>query len=84
MDLTTIPLDEIINNGIFAFLFVWLLYHQQKDSKSREEKLMNHLTKTTETLDVLSKRMENVNVKVHKIDNRLNKFEEDVKQLKGE
>lgn len=74
-----IPLDEIINNGIFALLFVWLLYHQQKDSKQREERLMAHIERTTETLDILSQRMENVNSKVDNIDSRLTKFEQEVK-----
>lgn len=79
MDLTQIPIDEIVNNGVFALLFVWLLYHQQKDSKEREERLMAHIERTTETLDILSQRMENVNSKVDTIDNRLTKFEQEVK-----
>ena len=79
MDLTQIPIDQLVERGIFAILFVYLLYHQQKDSKAREERLMAHVEKTTETLDVLSQRMENVNTKVDHIDTRLTKFEQEVK-----
>lgn len=75
MDITAIPIEQWLQQGIFALLFVWLLFNQQKDSKAREERLMEHLTKTTTTLDTLSKRMENVSTKVDHIDNRLTEFE---------
>ncbi|MBB6445633.1 BhlA/UviB family holin-like peptide [Bacillus benzoevorans] len=79
MDVTQIPFDKLLEQGIFAILFVYLLYHQQKDSKAREDRLMSHVEKTTETLDVLSQRMENVNTKVDHIDTRLTKFETEVR-----
>ncbi|GIO22492.1 BhlA/UviB family holin-like peptide [Oceanobacillus sp. J11TS1] len=75
MDITAIPIENWLQQGIFALLFVWLLFNQQKDSKAREERLMEHLNKTTDTLDTLSQRMENVSTKVDHIDTRLTKFE---------
>ncbi|WP_010651184.1 BhlA/UviB family holin-like peptide [Oceanobacillus massiliensis] len=75
MDLAQIPIDVWLSQGAFAILFVWLLIDSRKDSKQREERLMQHIEKTTDTLDVLSNRMENVNTKVDKIDTRLTEFE---------
>lgn len=75
MDITAIPIEAWLQQGVFALLFIWLLFNQQKDSKAREERLMEHLTKTTTTLDTLSQRMENVNTKVDNIDTRLTQFE---------
>lgn len=70
-----IPLELIITQGIFCVLFVWLLLTTKKEGKEREDRLMAHVEKTTETLDVLSTRMEKVSVKVDHIDTRLNAFE---------
>ena len=81
MDLTQIPFDMILQQGLFAVLFIWLFMDSRKDSKNREDRLMSHVEKTTVTLDTLSQRMENVNVKVDNIDNRLTSFE---KERKGE
>ncbi|NEZ02376.1 BhlA/UviB family holin-like peptide [Heyndrickxia shackletonii] len=82
MDLGGIPLESFIKEGIFCLLFIWLLITQKKESNNREERLMNHVEKTTETLDVLSQRMENVSSKVDHIDTRLNEFEQQVSNLK--
>lgn len=78
-----LPLDQIVSQGIFAILFVWLLYNSQKDSKERELKLMTHLEKTTNTLELITNRIETINTRVESIDNRLNEFETDVKLMKG-
>ncbi|BDH63314.1 hypothetical protein MTP04_34440 [Lysinibacillus sp. PLM2] len=79
-----LPIDMFISQGIFAVLFVWLLYNSQKDSKEREFKLMTHLDKTTDTLDLITTRIETINTRVESIDNRLNEFETDVKSMKGD
>lgn len=34
--------------GIFAVLFIWLLFETRKESRRREERLLEHLEKTTE------------------------------------
>jgi len=75
MDLTQIPIDLWLSQGVFAVLFVWLFLDTRKESKEREERLMQHLSKTTATLEILSNRMESVDVKVNSIDNRLTEFE---------
>ena len=48
MDLTSIPIDQLISNGIFAILFIWLLVNQQKDSKEREFRLSSQIEKQNE------------------------------------
>ncbi|MFE4525063.1 BhlA/UviB family holin-like peptide [Cytobacillus firmus] len=45
MDLTAIPLDQFAQQGIFALLFVWLLYDTRKEAKSREDKLTAQIEK---------------------------------------
>ncbi len=79
-----LPIDQIVSQGIFAILFVWLLFNSQKDSKEREVKLMAHLEKTTDTLELLTTRIETINTRVESIDSRLDEFEKDVKSMKGD
>jgi hypothetical protein len=44
-------LTYFVTQGPFAILFVWLLVNTKKESKEREDRLMSHVEKTTETLD---------------------------------
>lgn len=75
MDLAQIPIDLWLSQGVFAILFIWLFLDTRKESKDREERLMQHLSRTTATLEILSNRMESVDGKVNSIDNRLTEFE---------
>lgn len=43
-------LDMLIRQGGYAALFIWLFFKTMKDSKDREERLMNHVERTTDTL----------------------------------
>jgi len=43
-------LDVLIKQGGYAALFIWLFFKTMKDSKDREERLMNHVERTTDTL----------------------------------
>lgn len=40
----------LIKQGGYAALFIWLFFKTMKDSKDREERLMNHVERTTDTL----------------------------------
>jgi hypothetical protein len=62
VDVNSEILTYFVTQGPFALLFVWLLYTTKKDSKEqmdrqvsdskeRENRLMAHVEKTTETLD---------------------------------
>lgn len=49
MDLTTIPVEMWMSQGLFAVLFVWLLTDTRKESKAREEKLTVQIEKQNES-----------------------------------
>lgn len=41
-------LKLLISQGVFCLLFVWLLYDTRKESKTREEILMQQIEKTND------------------------------------
>lgn len=45
----------IAKQGPYALLFVWLLLKTIRESKEREERLMNHVERTTDTLQQIEK-----------------------------
>ncbi|MBR5012565.1 MAG: UviB-like protein, partial [Clostridia bacterium] len=45
--------DIVLQSGIFACLFVWLLFYQIKDSSSREKKYIEIIDKLSVELDVV-------------------------------
>lgn len=57
-------MDEIINiiisNGIFAALFVWLLFYQLRDSAKREEKYISTIEKLSKHLDIVEELQEDI------------------------
>ena len=53
-------INIILSNGIFAILFVSLLFIQIKDSKKREEKYQEAIKKLSHHLDVVEDISEDV------------------------
>lgn len=51
MDLTQIPIDLWVSQGVFAILFVWLLFDTRKEAKAREEKLSQQIDKQNESME---------------------------------
>jgi predicted type IV restriction endonuclease len=51
MDISQVPLDVWLSNGIFALLFVWLLFDTRKEAKAREEKLSQQIDKQNESME---------------------------------
>lgn len=49
MDLTTIPVEMWMSQGLFAVLFVWLLIDTRKESKAREDKLTAQIEKQNDS-----------------------------------
>ncbi|MBL5769287.1 BhlA/UviB family holin-like peptide [Heyndrickxia sporothermodurans] len=45
MDLSSIPFDTWLGQGIFCLLFVWLLFDTRKEAKAREDKLSAQIDK---------------------------------------
>ena len=53
-------INIVISNGIFAVLFVMLLFIQIKDSKRREEKYQDAIKKLSYHLDIVEEINEDV------------------------
>lgn len=61
----------LIENGVFAVLFGWLLFDTRREAKAREERLMSHiekqedaLGKVTDTIERMDTRLSNIEDKV--------------------
>lgn len=52
--------EVVISNGIFACLFVWLLFYQIKDSSRREKKYIEIISQLAKDLDVVEDVKEDV------------------------
>lgn len=51
MDISQVPLDVWLSQGIFALLFVWLLIDTRKEAKAREDKLSAQIDRQNESMD---------------------------------
>lgn len=65
--------DMLVQNGIFAVLFGWLFYDTRKESKVREERLMDHIEKQGDALDRITDTMEKMDVRLTYIEQKVNK-----------
>lgn len=59
--------DLALKDGIFALLFVALFLYQLRESKSRENRLMNFIDEITEKFETLSKQYERLSEDVRSI-----------------
>ena len=62
----------LASNGIFAALFVWLLFDTRKENSKREEGYKNLLEETTQTNRLLAER----------VTKDVKEIKEDVEQIK--
>lgn len=53
-------INIIISNGVFAMLFVGLLFYQLKDSSQREKKYIETIEKLSKHIDIIENVKENV------------------------
>lgn len=65
--------EMIIQNGVFAGLFVWLLFDSKKDSKNREERLLNHIERQGEALDKVTDTIERMDIRLSRIEEKVDK-----------
>ena len=63
----------LVENGVFAVLFGWLLLDTRKEAKIREDRLMIHIEKQEVALDKVTDTIE-------RMDTRLSNIEEKVKE----
>lgn len=62
-------LTQLISQGAFATLFVWLLWDTRKDSKTREEKYQSTIDKLADKINIV----EEIKEDVEEIKNKINK-----------
>lgn len=67
----SVDLIQILTNGGFAALFVWLLYVTRTESQQRETRLLALLDKYAEKLDEITHRLECLTDSINDIDKRL-------------
>lgn len=67
--------DLVIQNGVFAVLFVWLLFDSKKDSKEREERLLNHIERQGEALDRVTDTIERMDMRLSHIEKTIQQEE---------
>ena len=72
MDLTSIPVEQFVSNGVFALLFVWLLIDTRKESKEREQKLIEQIEKQNEAQERIVQAIERIEKKIEKMEVSLN------------
>jgi hypothetical protein len=60
-------LTQVVSQGIFASLFVWLLWDTRKESREREEKLTSLIDKLADKFNVI----EDIKEDIEDIKNKL-------------
>ncbi|MGG4507937.1 BhlA/UviB family holin-like peptide [Heyndrickxia sporothermodurans] len=64
MDLSNIPLDNFIGQGIFCLLFVWLLFTTNKQSLEREQRLTDQINKQNEAQEKIVQSLERLETQI--------------------
>lgn len=72
MDLTSIPIEQFLSNGVFAILFVWLLSDTRKEAKEREQKLLQQIEKQNEAQERIVQAIERIEKKIEKMEVSMN------------
>ena len=57
-------LDIVLNQGVFAVLFVWLFYDSRKDAAEREDRLMDLINEQGDKLSLMSENLAAINQKI--------------------
>ena len=60
-------LTQVMTQGAFACLFLWLLYDTRKDSKQREEKYQQTIDKLADKLNIV----EDIKEKIDGLENKI-------------
>ncbi|ALX47851.1 BhlA/UviB family holin-like peptide [Lentibacillus amyloliquefaciens] len=70
MDLSQIPIDMIVQQGIFAVLFVWLFIATRKESKEREDRLNQQIDNQNRVQGKIVQTLERLETKISHITNK--------------
>lgn len=68
MDIPSIPIEQFVSNGVFAVLFVWLLHDTRKESKEREQKLVEQIEKQNVAQQRIVEAIERIEQKIEKME----------------
>lgn len=67
MDLTQVPVDVWLSQGLFALLFVWLLIDTRKEAKSREDKLTAQIEKQNIAQEKIVQSLERLEMQISQL-----------------
>lgn len=68
MNIPSIPIEQFVSNGVFAVLFVWLLHDTRKESKEREQKLVEQIEKQNVAQQRIVEAIERIEQKIEKME----------------
>ncbi len=71
---------NLLIQGGFAALFVWLLADSRRDSRNREAKLTEHLDRYYATLPQIVKTLEKMEERQERMDERLERIENNMER----
>jgi len=67
MDIASIPLETWLGQGVFAVLFVWLLFDTRKEAKRREEQLTIQIERQNESQNKIVSSLERLESQLHNL-----------------
>lgn len=77
-------IDFFVTQGVFALLFVWLLINTRQEAVKREERLMKHLERTSETLSAIHFNLMELEAKMMDQDAKLDEIWQEIQNVKEE
>jgi hypothetical protein len=66
-------LNTIAQQGPYAALFIWLFFKTIKESKEREDRLMSHVERTTDTLKQIEQSVSGMQEEIQDIREKMDK-----------
>ena len=72
IDLNSIG-QMLVDNGIFAVLFGWLFFDTRKESKNREERLLDHIERQGQALDKVTDTIAMMDVRLSHIEQKVDR-----------
>ena len=72
MNISSIPVEHFVSNGVFGLLFVWLLVDTRKEAKEREQKLLSQIERQNEAQERIVQAIERIEQKIEKLEVSMN------------
>ncbi|MBO0997403.1 holin [Bacillus sp. SD075] len=71
MDITQVPIDLWISQGVFCLLFLWLFWDTRKESKQREQMYMDRELRLSDQLDKQNIAQEKIVVSLQALEHQM-------------